>query len=356
VIQSVFFSKDLRVIKNGDAMKNSITTLIFTSLCFGLMTSMNVQALEVPEQQIKADVKTLNVSHRIAETSETSSGIEISRIAGCSGELQEARNTILPAKGNLQEPIYNGENFSAPVFTSKATQGAVCIMDDQPLGMVPFTASVMDLDMYGFTNVFECGCGSCYDGEEEFDESEIESKLTSRHRKEYKQYVVSETAKVKRQQDSHNEYVVAYKQWDKNRTEILKKPSVRIAITPKVSLPPGIVEVYSFTWEQYSWCGDMSSADRSNITRYKVEHPGVAAGKTLEMWVEDVDVSIEWGVLLPDENLHFENDFQVIKKEGSVRMETGQLPLNGLPIDLLDRAAETELGVNAFIADDCCAC
>ena len=332
---------------------------------FAVGTQVNAEEKNKEKKTVTATVQTTSsepvITFRKTQNpvSQNAKGarLEIDRIGGCTGELEKARDTILPASGTVAEQQYHLDRFTSPVLHERLATDSVCVVDDQPGGIVDFFPYVESFDDYMF-NLFECGCGSCFlESGEEFTEEDVEQYITKAHRKEYKQYVKKQTKIVEAQRAIHEEYVATYQQWQKNKEARLEKPAIRVAVTATTDIPAGSIELYQYKWEQYSWCGDVGSGSRNELKRYPVQHPSVAAGETLEIWVEHVETSLEWGALMSNDGVEQrERDFQLIIEEANLRSQLFKEPLRGLPEQLSDRAIETTLGQMAIIADDCCSC
>ena len=152
--------------------------------------------------------------------------------------------------------------------------------------------------------------------------------------------------------------VSARNAWTVKRSADLLRPAVRVAVKATHDVPAGVIGVYSYRWRQGAWCGDVDQVERADFTQRLVEHPAVPAGHTLELWVERVDLSLAWGVLVPT-NTHgsgLNQDFEAIKTEAGRRLKSGARPFDTLPGRLQERAVETGKGTSADTWDDCCGC
>ena len=144
----------------------------------------------------------------------------IERIAGCYGDLDEARNNIRVSTGILQEPRFQSSSYTKGVFDITTPS---CILDDNPIGLRPLNMSTMNYENYLFVQ-FDCGCGDCsIDGENYFGEDKVFEYATEQHKKDYATYKTKRDKEVAAGTVVHEKYKTEYERWSNIRKEKLKK-------------------------------------------------------------------------------------------------------------------------------------
>ncbi len=305
---------------------------------------------------------------KVRQNKQAASAMRIDRIAGCYGAVAAARERILPAEGNLKEPKYQEtwvqgaagpiSSFEAGVFSLSPASNSACVIDDEPLGVLESTQQVQDLSQY-LSERYDCACGDCYDAEQDasYGEDELESRATNADRKAYREYEAKRSVEFAEAKKLYAEYVSEYKRWKQERAEMLHTPSVRVAITATTEIPAGTLAVYSYRWTEDRWCGDLRSVGRAALAQRRIQHPVVPAGQTLEIWLENVDLTLAWGVVVNRDPARLDDDFRLLEAEAGRRAEGTITPLDGLPGPISGRAFETPgKGTSAEISNDCCSC
>lgn len=283
---------------------------------------------------------------------------QVTRIAGCHGALDRARDTVLDFKGILEEPRYQTTSFTKPVMAVSALGEASCVTDNQSVGLADFDEQLMTFDLYLAYEVFDCRCGSCYDKSGNPVGDDVAELATEEHRQEFARYAEKRRVEIEQRSTTHQQYVQAHAQWTAERSSTLRNPAVRIAVTPSSDLPAGSIGVYSYDWYQYSWCQDVSKASRAEFSQREVPHPAVPAGHTLELWVEGVDLRRTWGAVTPQPGAQGDlaEDFERIKQASEERLSPDSPPYDKLPASVQSRAAESSKGTSSVEMDECCAC
>ena len=296
----------------------------------------------------------------IVEESKGTQAWNIERVAGCFGDLKEARGNVLPAVGRLAAPLYQTSSFTKGVF---ALTEPTCILGEQPEAKASFTDFVMDFETYLFNFVYECGCGSCYtldpDAEygvgEEFGEDEVLSRVTEQHKKDYAAYKARRTPEVAANKVQHGLYSTEYDDWRKRYESSIHDESVRISITPDKDMTDGVVTLYNFNWEHQMWCGDTSDVRRQGLQNRTVNLPTLKKGETVHIWLHNVDSQLSWGAVLHSKD-DAESIVPTLEREAERRLGSSESDVYGLPPDFQGRAVELPPGTKALINDDCCAC
>ena len=317
------------------------------------MTLQTVFFLSLYTSSAQADDKNIPTPKFVhSRTKKAENFLTIDRIAGCYGNLDEARNHVRAPKGILQEPLFHYSSYTEGVFNITSPS---CITDDKPAGIQPLNMGTMSFEDYLFTQ-FECGCGDCYIGEDiSFGSDEIMTHATEKHKKDYDLYKIQRDKEVAEGKIIHEKYKTDYNRWSKIREEKLTNKSIRITISPSQDIPEGSLTIYNFYWHVWSWCGDTSEAHRINIQSKEFPHPAVKKGEQLTVWLDNANTDISWGVVLHNKELSSEEIIQQIEGEAEYRQQKG-LPPEGLPEQLKETMIETEPGKGADLRDDCCAC
>jgi hypothetical protein len=304
-----------------------------------------------------------NITTRVDEgqrpgRSKESLVLQIDRIAGCHGDTETARARVLPSVGILAEPTYDVNSYEPGILYMDTIGDAACVIDDEPDGMIEFTQSVMEYSSYLATEVFSCGCGTCWaeDYNIDFGEDELEDRATKTHRTQFEEYEAQRTEEVATQKKIHDEYSEDYETWSHRRERKLRDPSIRITIIATSDIPAGLLQAYSYRWNEYSWCGDIQDADREEFIQRRIEHPAIPAGHTLEVWLENVDLDLAWGVIMNDDPEGLDRDILDLQAEAPKQAERGRTPTREIPRQLRGRTVETGEGTSADIGDDCCGC
>ena len=286
------------------------------------------------------------------------SGMTIERISGCHGERDAARNRVLGHKGVVAQPELRGDTFIPGVLDSSAIGPAACVTDDEPTEMDEPSVEILDFDFYIATEAFECNCGSCHDpaSGKWFDEGELDDMITPAHRSAYERYRIERTAEVARNRIAHADYSANHNEWLAKRSATLTQSAIRIQVTAEQAMPAGRLAVYTYDWSQYSWCGDTSEAQRGSMDHWTLDRPALAAGETLEVWVDGVDVRRAWGLVVGNDEAGLKRDVAAIEAESARRKEAGEGDMRALPASVKGRAAETSDGASASVIDECCSC
>ncbi|MAA78112.1 MAG: hypothetical protein CL916_02545 [Deltaproteobacteria bacterium] len=283
---------------------------------------------------------------------QTQESMTIERIAGCYGNLNEARSNIRSPKGLVQEPLFHYGSYSAGILDITTPS---CILDDNPKGVQPLNMSTMIFEDYLF-GLFHCGCAECYiDEENSFPSDEVLNHATEEHKKDYAKYKIQRDKEVVQGKIIHEKYKADYKRWSDIREEKLKNESVRITITPDQDIPEGTLTIYNFHWQVWSWCGDTERVNRLDIQSKGFPHPAVKKGELLTIWLDDANTDLSWGFVLHDKETSSQEIMEQIDGEAQRRYRES-LPPEGLPERFKGDVMETEPGRAADIMDECCAC
>jgi hypothetical protein len=307
-----------------------------------------------------ADVSMVEPVVVVEKSTASEKGWSIERIAGCYGDLSEARSNVLSADGLLSEPTYQTSSFTKGLFElTKPT----CVSGDQPKGKVEFVDRVEDFEGYLFNHVYECGCGSCYlldpNAEygvgESFEEDELSQHITEQHKRDYEAYKARRIPEVASNKAQHELYTSDYDAWSKRYTSELHDESIHITLTPEQSMTEAVVTLYSFNWEHQMWCGDTSDVKRQGLNHREVKLPALKKGETVHIWLHNVDSQLSWGAVL-NQTEKREVLMSTLEKEAERRLNSEDSDVYGLPPVFQGRGIELPRGMKAQINDDCCAC
>ena len=323
---------------------------------FSIASAQDINHFEGVNNSIPSPV----FSHRLA-TSPTS-GLNIERIAGCHGDVSAARQNIISSEKRLKEPLFDNEKHTPSTFGLDDLGEAACLTDDDPVGLQAYDPEVMTIESY-FYDEFFCGCGTCSTGEfgESFPDTELTERLSDKQKTDYAVYTKKRTEEIEIAKKEHQEYETDYQSWQAKRTKALGPASLRITITPQEDLAEGTLTIYNYSWFQYRWCGSLSDANRENLQTKKVDHPAIKAGESLDIWLENVNLDLFWGVLRHTPESTPEQDFQQLEKTNKEAIKQGDyesppLYYRALPEALKGRILETQSGRSEMIIDDCCSC
>ena len=323
---------------------------------FSLASAENINHFEGVANAISSPTFT----HRVANAE--TPFISMERIAGCLGDTATARQNIVSSHGLIKEPLFQNEKHIPSTFALADKSESVCLTDDDPIGLQKYAPMVMSIENY-FSDDFFCGCGECSNGQdgEPFPQSELAQRLTDTHKAEYAAYNKRRTKEIEVGKKQHKKYAEEYQTWQAKKQKALGNESLRITITPKQDVAAGTMTIYNYSWFQYRWCGALSDANRENLQTKQVSHPAIKAGESLDVWLDDVNLDLFWGVLLHAPGTTPEEDFQELDaankkaiKEGNY--ESPPLFFRALPESLEGRIFETPSGRSEQILDDCCAC
>lgn len=339
--------------------------MVLTAMQFG-WTNEGVKGVEGSEGA--KEPKSLSIPEPVVVLSNggakaQSSGIllDIERVSGCFGALEQARQNVKDSTGLLVEPFYQNGQYVKGTF---ALAEPTCILGDQPVGKAAFVNDLMDFEYYMFEE-FDCGCGSCmiYDPKAEygvgetFDEGEALERATEQHKKEYLVYEKQRTQELVTHNTHYKVYEKDQRAWSARYSAEIKTESVRVSITPSENLKSGVVTLYAFVWEHSMWCGDTGSISRTKLVSREFALPPIARGETAHIWLHDVDSQASWGAVLHQDD-STDSILLQIQQEADRRngLQEPQKDLYGLPPALQHRATELPPGTNSIIYDECCAC
>jgi len=274
------------------------------------------------------------------EPTEGTLSFTVERNSGCHGDRSLARTNVISNKNVVSKPLFFLDDMSAGVLNAAAVGDNGCVVDDQPGEPETYTAEVFNIDTY-----FGGGCGF-----------EPDFKIGPDEEKEYELWAKKRQAEIDVNKQVHNRYLAAFSAWKKKRSALLSGPSVRFQITASKERPAGTAIVYSFNWHVDSWCGDIHSATRKNVVAKRLRLPRMQAGQTLELWLENVDVTAEWGLMIDDSQAsHSEAYFKDVAK-GPKNGSVSDRNFLDLPKNYTDVAVETLPGTSMDHSDECCAC
>ena len=161
----------------------------------------------------------------------------------------------------------------------------------------------------------------------------------------------------------HQKYKAEYQQWLQLRKEHLSPEAIRITISPEKDIPAGQLSVYHFSWDIYSFCGDVGHADRKDLVAKQFSHPPISAGTSLHIWLDGAETDLSWGIVLHNTEQQIDSDMQAITQLTKEIIEHNQqvkyqnrIPLQSLPKNLKERIFETQDARSSNIIDECCAC
>ena|GEM_PF-6392152 len=340
-------------------MNRSTNALLISLVFLGIGSNFEAQAAE----QSPNDIPTPTFVSSKKQT-ETRSVFDITRIAGCYGDKEKSKSNVISAEDVLKEPTFQSERFSPSIFTVDTLGKPVCVEDDEPLGLVSYTGYMMSFNDYLLKD-FECGCGSCWDESgQDISEPEIISAATGQDKQEYASYVLKRKQEIMQAEQVHSAYRADYHSWLQKRSEFLSPRSLQITISPEEDIPAGTLSIYNFIWYVNAWCGDTNHAERKNLYAKQFQHPPIAAGDQLTIWLDNVDVDLSWGVLLHSAESSAASDIQSVIRapreivEGNLKRKSGQrhISIQGLPEDLQPRGYETPKARSSEINNECCAC
>lgn len=231
-----------------------------------------------------------------------------------------------------------------------------CILEDDPQGLHSFDMRTMNFEDYLFQE-FSCGCGECYIGDENsFGEDEVLAHATEIHRKEYAKYKKRQDKKVADAKIVYAKYKAEYARWSDVRKKNLRNKSIRITVIPDKDMAEGTLTVFHYLWHVRSWCGDPHQVDRLDVRSKAFPHPAVKKGEELNVWLDNANIDISWGVVWHDTETSSQEIMDRIKSEAQHRYQEELRPLNGLSEMHKGRVIETQPGRAADIIDECCAC
>lgn len=320
--------------------------MFFSSFFF-----MNLYVSSAKADEEKSNIPTPIFLH--THSSKEQKSMTIERIAGCYGDIDEARNHIRSPKGILQESIFQYNSYTRGVFDITEPS---CILDDSPNGVQPLNMITMNFEDYLYTE-FGCGCGECaIDENTFFEENEVLAHATEEHKKSYAKYKEQRDKVVAKGKVIYEEYKKDHKRWSDIREKNLKNESIRITITPSQDMPEGTLTVYNFHWQVYSWCGDPHQVNRVDIQSKGFQHPAVKKGEQLTVWLDNANTAISWGAVFHGKELSSEDVTKQIEGEAQYRYQENLPPFDGFPEKLKGTMTETEPGQAANTLDECCAC
>jgi hypothetical protein len=283
--------------------------------------------------------------------------VQVERISGCHGDPVAAREHVVDAAGLVAQPEYRVDQFQPGLFGVKDDAAAVCALDDQPTGLVNFSQSVMGFESYLSSEIYDCGCGDCFDPETMSPiEGDLLSNVIPEHREQYASYRVDRIKEVEQQRAVHAAYANNHSEWTAQRADVLSGSFVRVSVTASADTPAGTMGVYSHNWYEYQWCSDATEAERKDLVQWHFDHPTMRKGETLEVWLEGVDLTRSWGAVLAKDETSLNADIEAILLEPAVQMERGERPVSALPSSVQGRAGETGFGTGSEVLNDCCSC
>ena len=317
------------------------------------MSLQTVFFLSLYASSAHADDKTIPTPKFVHSRTEKSDNfLTIEWIAGCHGNLDDAKGQVLAPKDILQEPEFLYSSYTKGVFNVPSPS---CVIDDNPSGVQPLNMGTSDLEEYLFTE-FNCGCGDCTISEDiTFGEDEIMAHATEQHKKDYATYKIQRDKEVAEGKVIHEQYTADYSRWSKIRDEKLTNKAIRITVTPSQDMAEGTMTIYNFYWQMWSFCGVINSANRINIQSKEFSHPAVKKGEQLTVWLDNANTDISWGVVFHNQERASQEIINLIEEEADRRQLEGLDP-EGVPETLKGVIMETGPGRAADLSDNCCAC
>jgi hypothetical protein len=213
--------------------------------------------------------------------------------------------------------------------------------------------------------VYECECGNCVDGDEHFASYEIRDRITDKIYKDHDAYVLQREKEIQEAKKQYQLYIDDYNAWNKTRASELSPLAIKMQFTPEEDIAAGYFTAYNFVWIEARYtCDSLDRAERFELNARTFAHPPIKAGQSLDMWFEDVDISLSWGFIFHTSKEAADVDLERIQERTeNIRLEhnkesaTDLLPLRSMPPYLEGRVYETPKAKSSQYMSDCgCSC
>ena len=288
---------------------------------------------------------------------------QINRIAGCYGDIETARKKIVAPSGLLRDPYFSEDEYRPSVFAFQK-ENPVCVLGNQPHEVQSYEGHIDSLWDYAYADL-NCECGDCYgENDRSFPDSELNSNITAEITQKYAVYVERRKKEIKKGQENHQRYMEDYQVWHNKRTTEMSPVAIHMRVTTDKDIPAGSLTVYNFVWQEFWGCEGLYSAQRERLQTRIVQHPPLKAGESLDIWLENVDINLSWGIVMHDKQQDVLLEQQaIIEHAENVQMNNeakereNWLPLRTLPAFLDGRIYETPHARSTISGSDCgCSC
>jgi len=329
-------------------------------ITFALLLCSQVGSLAYAEESNAIPEPTLLIQENTDMVS--AERVQINRIAGCYGDIDTARINIVSSSGLLKDPYFSEVEYSPSIFALQPENPA-CVYGNEPKPQKKYEGHTMSLWDFAY-GAMNCECGDCGpDNGEYFPTSEIEENISDEVNNNYHKYLEQRAKEVEIGKQNYELYMDDYKVWHHKRTTELSPVAIHMRVIPQEDMPAGALTVYNFVWQEFWGCEGLDSADRKGLHARVVQHPSIKAGESLDIWLDDVDIHLSWGVVMHSSPQHASADLQRIKEQArfiqSQNIEERQnwLPLRTLPASLDGRIYETPKARSSQVGSDCgCSC